>query len=404
MADRSKYQRAVQGDIAYNMMRMWQGAVGVVPTDGLVSPAYVVARPYPEVDAGYFAYLFRTADYMRQVEIYSRGIVPDRNRLYWDSFKRISSPVPAVDEQRQIVRFLDNHGALTARLIRAKQRIVKLLEEQKQAIIHRALTRGLDPNVRLKPSGIPWLGNVPEHWETVSLGAAATSIQTGPFGSQLPATSYVTGGIPVINPSHISRGEIRSDPRVSITPSMARFLGRHQIKPLDIIMARRGELGRSAVVSDRESGWICGTGSVRVRPIQEILSSYFVATLFGIQGVRDVLKASSIGATMDNLNEGMVARVKLPRPPVHEQNKILKFIESEFGTVELTIERINKEIALVREFRARLIADVVTGKLDVRAAAAALPEITETEFIEEPAEGEDFEEALDNIENKEVAA
>lgn len=216
MTDRSKYQRAIQGDIAYNMMRMWQGAVGVAPLEGLVSPAYVVARPYPEAEGRYFAYLFRTGGYMREVENYSRGIVPDRNRLYWEAFKQLTSPVPPVDEQRLIVRFLDTHGALTARLIRAKQQLIKLLEEQKQAIIHRAVTRGLDPNVRLKPSGIPWVGDTPEHWEAVSVGAAAASIQTGPFGSQLPATSYVTGGIPVINPSHITLGKIRSDPRSAL--------------------------------------------------------------------------------------------------------------------------------------------------------------------------------------------
>lgn len=98
MTDRSKYQRAAKGDLAYNMMRMWQGAVGVVPTDGLVSPAYVVVRPREDTFAPYFAYLFRTAAYMREVETYSRGIVPDRNRLYWESFKQIASAVPPLDE------------------------------------------------------------------------------------------------------------------------------------------------------------------------------------------------------------------------------------------------------------------------------------------------------------------
>lgn len=83
MADRSKYKRAVKGDIAYNMMRMWQGAVGVAPTDGLISPAYVVARPFPEVESRYYAYLFRISAYMCEVNKYSRGIVSDRNRLYW---------------------------------------------------------------------------------------------------------------------------------------------------------------------------------------------------------------------------------------------------------------------------------------------------------------------------------
>ena len=155
MGDRSRYQRAVRGDIAYNMMRMWQGAVGIAPVDGLVSPAYVVARPFPETDAAYYAYVFRTATYMREVDTFSRGIVPDRNRLYWESFKQMPSVYPPPDEQRLIVRLLDWHGEQTAKLTAKKKKIIGLLNEQKQAIIHRAVTRGLDPNVRLKPSGIP---------------------------------------------------------------------------------------------------------------------------------------------------------------------------------------------------------------------------------------------------------
>ena len=87
MSDREKYKRAAKGDIAYNMMRMWQGAVGVAPVDGLVSPAYVVARPYPEVEPRYFSYLFRTDAYKNVLDGYSRGIVKDRNRLYWEDFK-----------------------------------------------------------------------------------------------------------------------------------------------------------------------------------------------------------------------------------------------------------------------------------------------------------------------------
>jgi type I restriction enzyme, S subunit len=117
MADRSQYQRALSGDIAYNMMRMWQGAVGIAPTDGLVSPAYVVARPYPETNAAYYAYLFRSAAYMRETDTFSRGIVPDRNRLYWESFKQMPSVYPPFAEQRLIARFLDWHGAQTAKLI-----------------------------------------------------------------------------------------------------------------------------------------------------------------------------------------------------------------------------------------------------------------------------------------------
>ena len=99
MSDMAKYKRAVKGDLAYNMMRMWQGAVGVSPVDGLVSPAYVVARPYPGVESRFYAELFRTGAYMSEVDNFSRGIVKDRNRLYWDQFKQMPSPFPQPDEQ-----------------------------------------------------------------------------------------------------------------------------------------------------------------------------------------------------------------------------------------------------------------------------------------------------------------
>jgi type I restriction enzyme, S subunit len=142
IADRSVYQRAVKGDIAYNMMRMWQGAVGIAPADGLVSPAYVVATALDGVDPAYYAYHFRTDDYMKEIDSFSRGIVPDRNRLYWQAFKQMPSAYPPFNEQRMIVRFLDWHGAMTGKLVRAKRRLIAALNEQKQSIIHRAITRG----------------------------------------------------------------------------------------------------------------------------------------------------------------------------------------------------------------------------------------------------------------------
>jgi len=165
MSNREQYKRAAHGDIAYNMMRMWQGAVGVAPTDGLVSPAYVVARPFPETEGRYYSYLFRTATYMNEVNKYSRGIVTDRNRLYWDEFKQMPTAFPPTEEQKAIAEFLDDHGRAVRRFIGAKRRLIELLNEQKQTVLHQAVTRGLDPNVRLKPSGIDWLGDVPEHWE-----------------------------------------------------------------------------------------------------------------------------------------------------------------------------------------------------------------------------------------------
>lgn len=117
MSDRSAYKRARCGDLAYNMMRMWQGAVGTAPVDGLVSPAYVVARPFAGTHVRYFAHLYRTAMYMREVEAYSRGIVADRNRLYWTAFKQMTAPCPPAHEQEAIVRFLAHADRLIVELL-----------------------------------------------------------------------------------------------------------------------------------------------------------------------------------------------------------------------------------------------------------------------------------------------
>lgn len=117
--------------------------------------------------------LFRTNAYKNEVDAYSRGIVKDRNRLYWQDFKRMPSLVPPFDEQRQIVKVLDVISYRTRKFLRNKRRLIGLLKEQKQNIINRAVTKGLDPNVTLKPSGVEWLGDVPEHWEVRRLRTLA---------------------------------------------------------------------------------------------------------------------------------------------------------------------------------------------------------------------------------------
>jgi type I restriction enzyme, S subunit len=136
MSDREKYKWAAKGDLAYNMMRLWQGAVGAVPINGLVSPAYVVVHPYADVDNRYYAYLFCTDAYMSEVNKYSHGIVSDRNRLYWDEFKQMPSAFPPTAEQRAIADYLDEHSRLIRQVIHNKYRLIELLNEQKLAIRH----------------------------------------------------------------------------------------------------------------------------------------------------------------------------------------------------------------------------------------------------------------------------
>ncbi|MEX2553681.1 MAG: restriction endonuclease subunit S, partial [Actinomycetota bacterium] len=173
--DRSAYKLVRPGDIAYNKMRAWQGALGVSQYRGIVSPAYVVQRPRLAVESRYVHYLMRTPAFAKEAERWSYGITSDMWSLRPEHFRLIYSCLPPLPEQAAIARFLDYADRRIRRYIRAKQKLIKLLEEQKQAITHRAVTRGLDPDVRLKDSGVEWLGEVPEHWEVKKLARVVRS-------------------------------------------------------------------------------------------------------------------------------------------------------------------------------------------------------------------------------------
>ncbi len=144
MSDRSLYKRAAKGDVAYNMMRMWQGAVGVAPTDGLVSPAYVVAKPMPGIDSRYFDHLFHTRAYMTEVDKYSRGIVKDRNRLYWEDFKQMPTPCPPPEEQAAIAAAVDGQTATTSACIRNMRSQISLAHEYRTRLVADLVTGKLD--------------------------------------------------------------------------------------------------------------------------------------------------------------------------------------------------------------------------------------------------------------------
>ena len=168
--DRSGYKLVQPGDIAYNKMRAWQGALGVSSYRGIISPAYVVQRPRSNAHAQYLHYLFRTPAFAKEAEQSSYGITSDMWSLRPEHFRLIYSCIPPFPEQTAIVRFLDHMDRRIQKYIRAKQKLIALLEEQKQAIIHQAVTGQIDvrtgePYPQYKESGVEWLGRVPGHWE-----------------------------------------------------------------------------------------------------------------------------------------------------------------------------------------------------------------------------------------------
>ena len=181
--DKSAYKLVQPGDIAYNKMRAWQGAVGASDYRGIVSPAYVVERPRKGVGSHYFHYLLRTPAFAKEAERWSYGITSDMWSLRPEHFKMIYACLPPPTEQTAIVRFLDHADRRIRRYIRAKQKLIALLEEQKQAIIHQAVTRGIDSCISLKPTRSPWFSEVPNTWEVTPMRRMISRSIDGPHHS-----------------------------------------------------------------------------------------------------------------------------------------------------------------------------------------------------------------------------
>jgi type I restriction enzyme S subunit len=378
MSRREKYKVARAGDITYNTMRMWQGAVGLAPVDGLASPSYVVAQPLVGTNTSYFERVFRTPSYMSEVNRYSRGIVSDRNRLYWEDFKQIVSPLPRPAEQAAIVRFLEFVDRRIRRYIAAKRKMIRLLDEKKQVVIGKAATRGLDPNVRLKSSGVKWVGDVPDHWGVWKIGHLAL-VGNGSTPSRTNPAYWQGGTYPWLNSSCVNLNSITGSEQF-VTALALSNCHLPCVQPGSVLVAITGQgktRGTAAILLveatiNQHVVYISPSGA---RILPEYLHLALTAAYRELRAM-----SSDSGSTKGALTCGDIAHFKVPLPPPNEQAQIVSRVTEETGVIDTAIGCLASEISLLREYRARLIADVVTGKLDVREAAARLPD--------EPAEEE----------------
>ncbi|MBL1261735.1 MAG: restriction endonuclease subunit S [Thiotrichaceae bacterium] len=273
--------------------------------------------------------------------------------------------LPAVSEQKIIANFLDHETTKIDTLIEKQQQLIQLLKEKRQAVISHAVTKGLNPDAPMRESGVEWLGDVPEHWIVAQLKFNTLEMQTGPFGSQLHAGDYVIDGIPLINPAHMIAGEIVPDSKVSVDKETQERLERHKLCEGDLIFARRGELGRCAVITKEQEGWLCGTGSLKAKLNERLLPEYSYL-LITSDGVVSELSLESKGSTMDNLNTETLGRVRVPVPPEDEQEGILTYVHDVAGKYKALIGKATDQVTLLQERRTALISAAVTGKIDVR--------------------------------------
>jgi type I restriction enzyme S subunit len=393
--DRSAYKLVQPRDIAYNKMRAWQGAIAVSDLRGIISPAYIVMRLREEQNARYFHHLYRTPQFAKEAERWSYGITSDMWSLRPEHFKMIYSARPPRDEQDAIVRFLDHANGRIERAIRAKKKLIALLHEQKQAIIHRAVTRGLDPSVPLKPSAISCLGDIPKHWEVRRLKTLCQFVTSGSRGW---ARYYSDDGSVFLRIGNISTTSI--DLRLTrmsyVRPPADAEGARTRAVKDDLLLSITAQIGAVGIVPSGLGDAFVNQHTALIRLLEGSCVPPWLAYNLLSQFGKDQCQLLTNGGTKVGLTLDDVRCLSVLMPPITEQEKLVAEIENRTHDLNSAIVRAEREIGLILEYRTRLVADVVTGKLDVRDAARDLPDDPDepaTSLSDESEEAELIEEA-----------
>ena len=353
------------GDFVISL-RSFQGGIEISHARGIISPAYTVLRPRNNFHPRYFERYLKSSTFISSLTLFVTGIREGQN-IDYERLSRAFVPLPPLEEQAAIVRFLDWANGRLERAIRAKRKVIALLNEQKQTIIHRAVTRGLDPSVPLKPSGIPWLGDIPANWDLRRVKHAALILR-GKF-THRPRNdpSLYDGPYPFIQTGAVAQAE-------KLVTSFKQTLNEKGLAVSKLfpsgtlVMTIAANIGDVAVLAfdacfpDSIVGFI---------PSAEVDRDYLYLVFLCMRP--ELLREAPVN-TQGNLNVERIGAMAIPIPSRTEQRLIAEQVESETRAFTEGVSQLEREIALLREYRTRLVADVVTGKLDVREAATRLPD------------------------------
>jgi type I restriction enzyme S subunit len=329
---------------------------------GFGSTEFIVLRGREGLDNQYL-YRFTTTHGFRTAGADSMTGAGGQQRVRPAFVANYPMCLPPVDEQRAIVRFLDYADRRIRKYIAAKRKLIALLEEQKRAIIDRAVTRGLDPNVRLKDSGVPWIGMVPEHWSVRKAKHlfALRAVRSGKAHGKELLSVYTHIGVK-------PRKELEERGNKASTTDEYWLVEKGDIV-VNKLLAWQGAVGMS------EYEGVTSPAYDVLRPLADAGSAFF-HLLFRTKRMAEEFKVHSTGI-MDmrlRLYWEQFGRILLPAPPVEEQRVLVEAVLRRTKHLVTAVASVGREVDLLREYRTRLISDVVTGKLDVREAAARLPD------------------------------
>jgi len=342
-------QGALCGNVNYATGKFW------------ASEHAVVATPKVEVKTHWLGEL------MRAMNLNQYSVSAAQPGLSVEIVGNLRIPVPPFTEQTAIATFLDRETAKIDALVAEQEKLIALLQEKRQAVISHAVTKGLDPNVPMKDSGVEWLGEVPGHWEPKRLKFLASNIKAGPFGSALTKDMYVGSGYRVYGQEQVIPGDF-SIGDYYVDEAKFSELSQYETRPDDVLISCVGTFGKIAVVPAAAAPGIINPRLIRLRAAKNVIP-LFLAEVLRSTVTFEQFSVLSRGGTMEVINIGTLSDIWIALPPKAEQTAILNEITTQMARFDALTAEANTAITLLQERRTALISAAVTGQIDVRGLA-----------------------------------
>ena len=365
--DTSNYKLVEEGDFVMNKMKCWMGSLGLSDYRGIVSPSYTVMKPLQSNNHKFTHYLLRSKTYIPQYKRLSYGVREGQWDLRFEDFRELPCCIPPLSEQQQIVSFLDTKTSLIDSLIEKTQRKIQLLKEKRTSLISEVVTKGLNPDVEMKYSGVEWIGEIPKEWGCGDMKYQLSNNDGGVWGKDVE-NEYE--GTIVIRST-----EITIDGNWDLSNPMKRLLSNSEImKSLlyenDIVLTKSSgspeHIGKSVIVTKEVEELKCCYSNfvqrLRFRTYNSKLYHYILNSYVVREQYR-YLTQSTTG--LGNLSGSTLNEVKLPFIPISEQQQIVEYLDEQTQLIDKTISIEEKRIELLKEYRQSLISEVVTGKRKV---------------------------------------
>ena len=381
-----KYTAIKYGDVLFagsgeTIDEIGKSAVNLMRQDACCGGDVILFRPTQQIEARYLGYALDCRQAATQKATMGRGITI--MHIYGTQMKYLTIPIPPLDEQSAIVRFLDNADRHIQRYIRARQKLIALLAEQKQAIIHQAVTGKIDvrtgrPYSAYKASGVEWLRTIPKHWSVRRMKSICS--RSALYGANLPASSYADAGVRFLRTTDITEdGQLRAE-GVFVPGDLVRD---YILSEGDMLVSRSGTIGRSFIYDSKQHG-PCAYAGYLVRFIADknVALPKYLFWFTKTRSFGDFLGVKAISSTIENLNGEKYDNCSLPVPSLSEQTAIVRFLDQTERLISHQIAATRKLVALLDEFRTRLIADVIVGRIDVRDVSTSLPAFDPVEQAE----------------------